>query len=224
MLTTALAVLAAYLWGSVPTAYLVARYKRRVDVRRIGSGNVGASNIRSLMGARVGLLVGLFDSLGKGALPLAIAKLLGLSLDAQMAIGLAAVAGHNWSLYLRFTGGRGVSTSIGVLLALPLGGVPWELVGFMVVGVLGWLLTRSVALWVGIAMLLVPLWSFLRPEREFFGFSLALVVILLLKRLVANWQLPPAGQTWVETLLYRALYDRDTARALKPEVSRRAGS
>jgi len=96
--------LGAYLLGSVPGAYLAARWSRGIDIRRFGSGNVGMSNLWRAAPAWVSVPVILLDGL-KGAGPIWLAQALGLSLWAQAAVGLAAVAGNNWPLFLGFNGG-----------------------------------------------------------------------------------------------------------------------
>ena len=111
-----------YLLGSVPFGLLLAKLATKKDVREWGSGNIGA-------GKKIGILAGLLD-FGKGAAAVSIAKLIisnnyimvgrfgfGPLLGAVLA-GLAAVAGHNWSIYLKFHGGKGVATFFGGLVAL----------------------------------------------------------------------------------------------------------
>jgi glycerol-3-phosphate acyltransferase PlsY len=204
------AILLAYLWGSVPSGYLVARL-RGVDIRRYGTGNVGASNLMAHVGRRIGLGLGLFDGLAKGALPVVVAKLLGLSLEVQVGIALAAVAGHNWSLFMKLSGGRGVATAMGAYLGFGLW--PQLLVGTLMVGVVGWLLLRNLALWMLLGMaLMAPLAVALGQPAENAYLLLGLVALVVLKRLTANWEGPPRGAPWRRVLLWRLLYDRDVAR------------
>jgi glycerol-3-phosphate acyltransferase PlsY len=112
-----LIVLAAYFLGSVPTSYIAGRTLKGVDIRQIGDGNMGAANAYRQLGPRVGFMVGIVDA-AKGALAVFIA----LAADAPQVVvllaGAAAVFGHNWPLFLGFRGGRGESTTIGVLLAV----------------------------------------------------------------------------------------------------------
>jgi glycerol-3-phosphate acyltransferase PlsY len=103
-----------YLLGSVPTAYIAGRLLKGIDIRQIGDGNMGAANAYRQLGPGVGFLVGIVDA-AKGALAVVIA----LATDAPQAVvllaGAAAVFGH---IFLGFRGGRGESTTIGVLLAV----------------------------------------------------------------------------------------------------------
>ena len=87
--------IAAYLLGSVPAAYLVAKWSRGIDIRKYGSGNVGASNIVRIVSTRWAIPVIIFD-VGKGAVMVWAAQLLGLGIAQQVTVGLAAIIGHNW--------------------------------------------------------------------------------------------------------------------------------
>src|SRR5438874_1571997 len=124
----------AYLLGSVPSGWLVMKVYRNQDVRKLGSGNIGAANVFRAGGPGAFAATLVADGL-KGFIPVMLGILLGLGDQeiALAAIGLAAVIGHTWPLYLRFRGGKGVATSGGVLLAL----APVALV----IAVLCWFLT-----------------------------------------------------------------------------------
>lgn len=137
---------AGYLMGSVPTGYLVAR-SRDVDIRKVGSGNIGATNVLRVLGKPAGILVLAIDAL-KGALacwllPAAAIALAGAEAAPEVeglriAAGLAAILGHNYTCWLRFKGGKGIATSAGVLLvwmpaALGLALLVWVL-AFLVSG------------------------------------------------------------------------------------------
>jgi len=120
-------VLAAYLMGSIPTGYLVGR-QRGIDVRKQGSGNIGATNVARTLGRKLGILVLLLDAL-KGAAPVAVwrAADLGARIDVSDSLGrltpffftafaLAPIVGHCFPVWLRFRGGKGVATALGVYL------------------------------------------------------------------------------------------------------------
>ncbi len=114
----AIALIVAYLLGSIPSAYIITRLATGKDIRQLGGGNVGAQNVFREVGWRAGIPVLIFD-VGKGAAAVAIAYwLLGAPLLFLLAAGLAVVAGHMWSIFLRFTGGNGLATTIGVLSVL----------------------------------------------------------------------------------------------------------
>ena len=138
-LVAVLALLLSYLLGSIPAAAWVAR-GRGVDIRTVGSGNSGATNVLRSLGKGPALAVAVFDIL-KGALAVWLARGLGLEAGWDGLCGLAAVIGHNFSPFLRFRGGKGVSTSFGTIAALdPLVGI-----SIFVLGVATMWLTRFVS-------------------------------------------------------------------------------
>lgn len=125
----------AYLLGSLSFAILLSRLAGKPDPREAGSGNAGATNVLRLAGKRLAILT-LFGDLAKGLLPVLLAKLLGLPLQAQAWIGLCAVLGHMFPVYFRFRGGKGVATAAGMLLglyppALALAAVVWLVVFYL---------------------------------------------------------------------------------------------
>ncbi len=123
-------VVIAYLVGSIPFGLLISRAVGRVDIRQYGSGNIGTANVLRIVGKRAAALTLLGDLL-KGFLPTVLALLLGGTEPLVAGVGMAAVLGHNWPIYLRFVGGKGVATSFGALLAMtPLPAVLGLLVWF----------------------------------------------------------------------------------------------
>ncbi len=105
----------AYLLGSIPFGVLVARAQGGVDLRRVGSGNIGATNVLRAVGKGAAALTLLAD-IGKGALPVALGRWLGVAAPVLAAIALAAVGGHLFPVFGRFRGGKGVATTLGVVL------------------------------------------------------------------------------------------------------------
>ena len=112
-----LVVLLGYLLGSIPTAFIAGRLLRGKDIRQMGDGNVGARNAYHELGHKAGVAIFFLD-VTKGALPILIAQAAAVSQIALLITGLATVVGHNWPVFIRFRGGRGEATTIGVLLAL----------------------------------------------------------------------------------------------------------
>jgi glycerol-3-phosphate acyltransferase PlsY len=138
--------LVAYLLGSIPTGFLVAK-ARGVDIRTVGSGNIGATNAFRVLGKGFGVFVLLMDAL-KGWVAVilgagAVAKLLpGVPLEyLRITAGIAAILGHNFTCWLHFKGGKGIATSAGVLIAL----VPWALVIILTIFIILFLTTRYVS-------------------------------------------------------------------------------
>ena len=116
-MTMALLVALGYLIGSVPFAFLIARKAGRFDIRRVGSGNVGAANVLRSAGTRAAAWTAIFD-VAKGAGAVAAVWSAGGSTQTAAAAGVAAVAGHVYPVWLRFRGGKGVATSFGVFVVL----------------------------------------------------------------------------------------------------------
>lgn len=138
-MTVALVLAASYLLGSIPFSYLVAR-QRGVDVRRVGSGNVGATNVMRNVGKGAGLLAFVLDA-AKGAAAALIAQRSGLG-DALAALAaVAAILGHMYPVWLRFRGGKGVATGAGAFLPL----APLAVGGAFVAFALTLALTRYVS-------------------------------------------------------------------------------
>jgi glycerol-3-phosphate acyltransferase PlsY len=146
-----LTILIGYLLGSIPSGFLVAK-ARGVDIRTLGSGNIGATNVFRILGTPAGIFVLFADAL-KGWLAVAVvAELVGRRLlpgssdltRQWLAIcgGVTAVLGHNYTCWLHFKGGKGIATSAGVLLAL----VPWALVIILSIWILVIAFTRFVSL------------------------------------------------------------------------------
>ncbi len=126
--TIALGVLIGYLLGAIPFGLIMGRLTRGIDIRAYGSHRTGATNALRTLGAVPAATVFVLD-IGKGVAAVLIARFLlpgdtaTLTEWAAAAAGFAAIIGHNWSVYIRFTGGRGVSTSTGALGAM----APWAL-------------------------------------------------------------------------------------------------
>ena len=180
----ALVLLTSYFAGSFPASYLLGRLLKGIDIRDFGSGNVGATNTFRVLGPGPGILVFLID-MAKGAVPVClitpyIAGCLGTGLDLawlKIFSGMCAIAGHNWSIFLKFRGGKGVATSVGVLLgisakALGLSAGVWVLVtGFF----------RYVSLSSITAAVSLPVFMWLGGEDKatlFFGIAVALLIVV----------------------------------------------
>jgi len=134
MIEFALIVLAAYLLGAIPVGLVLGKM-RGVDVTEYGSGKIGFANVLRTLGPRFAAIVFVTDIL-KGVGAVLLAKFILHSNTGEMAAGFAAIIGHNWSIYCRFKGGRGVNTSVGGLLAMePMAGA----IGLAIFGLAVWL-------------------------------------------------------------------------------------
>jgi len=131
----------AYLLGSIPTAYWAGRLLRGIDIRQHGSRNVGATNAVRVLGPGIGTAVLCID-IAKGFLAVQLGAWAALPQWTTVLAGLVAIAGHNWTCFLSFRGGKGVATSTGVFCAL----VPWALFAAFGTFILAVSLTRYVSL------------------------------------------------------------------------------
>jgi glycerol-3-phosphate acyltransferase PlsY len=203
--------LIGYFIGSIPFSYLIPKVFKGVDIRKLGDRNVGGSNVMRSVGLPYGILSGLLD-FSKAMLPPLIARSFGLSLGVQVIGGFFAIVGHNWSLYLGFRGGRGVGSSLGLLLLF----VPKELVLSFILAALFALISEG-ALGVLMAFTLLTFWTLLKnPEYTLKILVVAVYLLLIFRRLSflpgdIKRGLPP-----LKTFLVRLLFDTDRKRKLKP--------
>ena len=113
-----LLIILSYTIGSIPFGYLVGKYIKGIDIRQHGSGNIGASNAFRVLGAKLALLVLLGDCI-KGFICIYLSRMIGVELfNYYLLIGMSVILGHNWSIFLKFKGGKGIATTYGVVLAI----------------------------------------------------------------------------------------------------------
>jgi glycerol-3-phosphate acyltransferase PlsY len=196
---------AAYLWGSLSPSAFIARRARGVDLSRFGSGNVGASNLGALLGGSwkvVGFLADLF----KGWAAPAAASGLGFDTTIVVLVGLATVVGHAWPIWLGFRGGRGIAAAAGMLSA-------WDLRYIVVIPLVlgvGWITGRAALTTIIIVLLLGPIAWLLGMPVPIIAGSVALSLLLAVKRLEANRLPLPADPRDRRAVLWRRLWsDRD---------------
>ncbi len=196
---------AAYLVGSIPVAFLLVKWRYGEDIRRRGTGGVGASNVFKNFSKPLGVLIFFYD-IGKGVLMVWIARRLGLSLSMQVAVGLAVIAGHNWPIFLRFNAGRGLATTIGVALYL----FPWGIWFFAGGAVFTLVLGSSpLPVLVGIVAMPIASWGLDQPVEITLGLA-AFCVVLLVRRLTAPRTHNSTPVSMRELLINRLLFDRDS--------------
>ena len=201
----------AYLIGAVPTAYVIGRLVRGIDIRQYGSGNVGGTNVFYNVGRGWTLPLGFFEIFVKGGSPIWIGV---FALDMErssfglMVAPLIAIAGNNWSAFLKFTGGRGIALASGALLALAYR----ELIFFAAVAIGGWAIFRSSGVWVYISLAFLPLWSLLFGEPlAITWFCVGILALVSAKRLTSNWTPMPEGLPRSRVLFNRLFRDRDVS-------------
>lgn len=190
----------AYILGSIPFAQVLARV-RGIDLREAGTGNVGAGNLTSLTSIGWGLSAGLLDGL-KGLVPVWLCLRGGLGVGAAGLVGLAAVIGHNWSIFMRGRSGRGLATAFGVIIVLypPLAiwTTGWAIAGWKIGGgiggFIGWGLLPIVSVALGAPTtlsLLILLFS----------------AVLIGRRMQGN----PGDAVDRASMMRRAVFDKDLA-------------
>ncbi len=200
----AVALLAAYLIGSVPAAYIAGRLKKGVDIRQVGSRNMGAMNVFYKVGFWTGMSVLAFD-VGKGAAGVALARWLDVPPVVQMLAGAAVVVGHAFPVFLRFHGGRGGATCIGILVYL----MPWGIPLYLGLFGLLLLLTHYPTLSYSAAFLGFPFIGALVYHRwELAIFSVGLLLIPGRKYLPRIKEMYNKGGGWRRVLLRQNLKDR----------------
>ena len=170
-----------YLFGSFPSGYLAGRIAKGIDIRSLGSGSTGATNVLRHIGKRAAITVFLLD-LFKGVLSILLAKYFLLNDSWQVAIGLSTLIGHIWPIWLNWKGGKAVATGLGIFL-----GLSWQ-VGLATLGIFIIMITlfRIVSLASVSAALALPLIMFLSFSTS--NFSLPFLIISLLAMTLVIWR------------------------------------
>ena len=198
-----------YLIGAIPISYLLGKFWAKIDIRAHGSRNVGASNLAVHGGKNIGIIAGLMDCLIKGTFTiLFLDVILGMDPYFLLIASVSVVAGHNWSIFIGFEGGRGIATAFGLLVGFQM----WEeiLVLTVLLGIIGRLiLYKDSGVWCFISFGSLPLLCFAFQEQtHILVFSVLLGVMLILKRLMSNGNNIRKGSL-KSTLLCRLVFDRD---------------
>ncbi|MDD5116672.1 MAG: glycerol-3-phosphate 1-O-acyltransferase PlsY [Candidatus Omnitrophica bacterium] len=190
MLWTIAALILSYLLGSIPTAYLFGKALKGIDIRKIGSGNVGATNALRALGRGPGAAV-LFLDILKGLIAVSFLgdlfvgrDLLFQEYNLRIIMGLCSISGHIWTIFLNFKGGKGIATSFGVLLglALRLPGLGVVILILIFTWLTVFVLTRIVSLSSIAAALVLPLCvAFFGKTVFLFAFSLLLSVFVIFR-------------------------------------------
>ena len=170
-----------YLFGSFPSGYLAGRISKGIDIRLLGSGSTGATNVLRQIGKRAAVTVFLIDVF-KGFLAILLAKYFLLNDSWQVAIGLSTLIGHIWPVWLNWKGGKAVATGLGIFL-----GLSWQ-VGVATLGVFIIMITlfRIVSLASVSASLALPLIMFLSFSSS--NISLPFLIISLLAMILVIWR------------------------------------
>jgi glycerol-3-phosphate acyltransferase PlsY len=175
-MTQWLLVLVGYIIGSLPTAYIFGNRLKGRDIRELGDGNMGARNAYHELGHKTGILIFFIDA-AKGCLPILIARYFNAPQSIILATGVATIAGHNWSAFVGFRGGRGEATTIGILLVL----MPESLLIVVGPAFVVLLIKKNVILASAvffISFLLVNWWLNVPGILVFYGIALPIIVAL----------------------------------------------
>jgi glycerol-3-phosphate acyltransferase PlsY len=193
-----LSLIIGYLLGSIPTAYIVSRVRKGIDIRTVGSGNMGGANVMREIGILEGVLVGLFD-IAKGAGAILVAQALSVSELWIFGAGFAAVAGHNFPVFAGFRGGRGSATVIGMFLVL----APTAALITLAVVAIPFFATRKFAGAIIIGFALLPLFIWLlEGSFPLVAFALAIDVFMLIRNL------PDIRQVLTKGIVKDMIHDR----------------
>jgi len=166
----------AYLMGNIATAYLVSRAFGKIDIREHGSGNSGSTNVFRVLGAKPAVIVFLGDVL-KGTAAVLIGRYLGGSYGEILA-GIFVVAGHNWPILLGGKGGKGIATTIGLMLPID----PLMVVMILIVGIIVIITTRYVSLASIVGVTIYPIAMIITQKPlEYIIFSLVLSSVAIFK-------------------------------------------
>jgi len=191
-------IIIGYLLGSIPTAYIVSRMRKGVDIRNIGSGNMGAANVMRQIGAHEGVFVGLID-IAKGAGAILIAQALNVSELWVFGSGFGALVGHNFPVFAGFKGGRGSATIIGIFLVL----APEAILVTLAIIAIPFFTTRKFmsALFIGFGLLPLFVWLF-EGSLPLVRYVLVIDLFMLIRNL------PSIKQILAKGIIKDMIYDR----------------
>jgi glycerol-3-phosphate acyltransferase PlsY len=211
-ITWIILIVIAYFFGSIPLSYIIGKI-RGIDLSKQGTHQVGAGNLWRITSRRLGLLVGFYDFL-KGMLMVGVAHNLGLDAGQQLVVGLAVIVGHNWPVFLRFHGGRGIATLLGLVIILPaLNEISlWPSViaaGFTLIMTIIYH-SSPLPVLISVASLSLTNWLFHNPMSVVMAY-LAIFLVVVVKRLTAQ---PAPEKTQISRgrlIVNRLFFDRDIA-------------
>ena len=174
-----LSVIIGYLLGSIPTAYIVSRLRKGIDIRTVGSGNMGGGNVMREIGTHEGVFVGLFD-VAKGAGAILVAQALNVSELWVFGAGFAGLVGHSFPVFAGFRGGRGAAATIGIFLVL----APAASLVMLAVVAIPFFTTRKFggAVLIGFALLPLFVWL-LEGSSSLIRYALAIDLFMLVRGL-----------------------------------------
>jgi glycerol-3-phosphate acyltransferase PlsY len=195
-------IIIGYLLGSIPTAYIVSRIRKGIDIRNVGSGNMGGANVMREIGTHEGVFVGLID-VAKGAGAILIAQALDIPELWVFGTGFGVLVGHNFPVFAGFRGGRGSATVIGIFLVL----APRAIFVTLAIIAIPFFTTRkfTAAILIGFAMLPLSVWLF-ESSLPLVRYALAIDLFMLVRNLSGLKQVLAKG------MIKDMIYDRHQKR------------
>jgi len=174
----ALIILGCYLLGSIPFGYIAGKLFKKIDIRELGSGNIGATNVFRILGPSLASLV-LIGDISKGIFSIYLAQYFNIDNLLILTIaGLAVICGHDWSLFLGFKGGKGIATTFGVIFALN----PIISILAILVWVVVMIITRYASLSSILAVISIMIFTILfKQPYEYIIFSAIIIVLSIFK-------------------------------------------
>jgi glycerol-3-phosphate acyltransferase PlsY len=195
-------IIIGYLLGSIPTAYIVSRIRKGIDIRNVGSGNMGGANVMREIGTHEGVFVGLID-VAKGAGAILIAQALDIPELWVFGTGFGVLVGHNFPVFAGFRGGRGSATVIGIFLVL----APRAILVTLAIIAIPFFTTRkfTAAILIGFALLPLFVWLF-ESSLPLVRYALAIDLFMLVRNLSGLKQVLAKG------VIKDMIYDRHQKR------------
>jgi glycerol-3-phosphate acyltransferase PlsY len=199
-----IALITAYFLGSIPTAYIAGKLKSGIDIRQVGSRNMGAMNSIYNLGIVYGMIVMAVD-IGKGTLAAAVAYWLGTPVLVQMLAGATAVLGHNFPVWLRFKGGKGGATAIGACIFF----MPWCIPIGLGTFAIFLAITRVPTISYGLAMLTFPFVGWLIYHRvDYIIFAALIIMVPFISYIPRLVEMRRKGGSWKRVFSRKSVKDR----------------
>ena len=204
IVSVAVALVGAYLLGSFPTAYIVGRLRKGIDIRKVGTRNMGAMNVIYTLGMAYGILVLIID-VAKGIAAIMLARWLEVPFTIELVVGGTAVIGHIFPVFLGFRGGKGGAVCIGVFASL----MPWAVPFGTGIFLLALLITRFPTFSYSLALCCFPFVAWLIYNSGALTLFSVIMLLMLLARYVPRIrEMRTTSGSWHRVLLRRSLKDR----------------
>ena len=205
MLTIVISIIAAYLLGSIPSAYIAGRLKKGIDIRTVGSKNMGTLNVYHEIGLAAAIPVLIVD-MAKGIAAILLSRWLGVPVIWQLVAGFVSVAGHCFPIFIQFHGGKGGAPALAILLFLMPAAIPF----FVAIAVIALIITRNYAFCYSIALIVFPFSAWLSyNSKTLIIFSIALLLFLLIKYIPKMRDMyAKTGGSWLKVIKHSNFNER----------------